>query len=128
MMKGEKSLVREDTSELGLTVSICDAYMFYLSARYFGRAKELPGVKELFTRSTQQATEESARTASFQMFRHQGPDYYGDEDELDKELVDSEDAEAREGTPSIIFDVFTPKTYKTYLYNSMGIPSSKIDL
>ncbi|KIR36131.1 pre-mRNA-splicing factor ISY1 [Cryptococcus deuterogattii MMRL2647] len=64
--------------------------------KYFGRAKELPGVKELFTRSTQQATEESARTASFQMFRHQGPDYYGDEDELDKELVDSEDAEARE--------------------------------
>lgn len=31
MMKGEKSLVREDTSELDLTVSICDAYMFYLS-------------------------------------------------------------------------------------------------
>lgn len=31
MMKGEKSLVREDTSELGLTVSICDAYVFYLS-------------------------------------------------------------------------------------------------
>lgn len=37
------------------------------------------------------------------MFRHQGPDYYGDEDELDKELIDSEDAEAREGTLSIIF-------------------------
>lgn len=65
--------------------------------KYFGRAKELPGVKELFTRSTQQATEESARTASFQMFRHQGPDYYGDEDELDKELIDSEDVQAREG-------------------------------
>ncbi|OXB33421.1 pre-mRNA-splicing factor ISY1 [Cryptococcus neoformans] len=65
--------------------------------KYFGRAKELPGVKELFTRSTQQATEESARTASFQMFRHQGPDYYGDEDELNKELIDSEDVQAREG-------------------------------
>lgn len=128
-MKGEKSLVREDTSELGLTVSICDAYMFLsLSPRYFGRAKELPGVKELFTRSTQQATEESARTASFQMFRHQGPDYYGDEDELDKELIDSEDAEAREGMLSIICDGFTPKTYKSYLHNSMGIPSSKVDL
>lgn len=76
------------------------------SVRYFGRAKELPGVKELFTRSTQQATEESARTASFQMFRHQGPDYYGDEDELDKELIDSEDVQAREGMLSIICDNF----------------------
>ncbi|WVW84784.1 hypothetical protein I302_106819 [Kwoniella bestiolae CBS 10118] len=64
--------------------------------KYFGRAKELPGVKELFERGATQATEESARNASFQMFRHQGPAYYGDEDELDPKLVEEEDELARQ--------------------------------
>ncbi|WVR06409.1 hypothetical protein IAU60_003440 [Kwoniella sp. DSM 27419] len=63
--------------------------------KYFGRAKDLPGVKELFTRGAQQATEESARNASFQMFRHQGPSYYGDEDEMDPSLAEEEDELAR---------------------------------
>ncbi|WVQ96233.1 hypothetical protein IAU59_003337 [Kwoniella sp. CBS 9459] len=63
--------------------------------KYFGRAKELPGVKELFTRGAAQATEESARNASFQMFRHQGPSYYGDEDEMDSALAEEEDELAR---------------------------------
>ncbi|WVF68698.1 hypothetical protein IAT40_003470 [Kwoniella sp. CBS 6097] len=63
--------------------------------KYFGRAKELPGVKELFTRGAAQATEESARNASFQMFRHQGPSYYGDEDEMDPALAEEEDELAR---------------------------------
>ncbi|WWD18558.1 hypothetical protein CI109_103011 [Kwoniella shandongensis] len=63
--------------------------------KYFGRAKDLPGVKELFTRGAQQATEESARNASFQMFRHQGPSYYGDEDEMDQDLAKEEDELAR---------------------------------
>ncbi|KAK8858666.1 hypothetical protein IAR55_002895 [Kwoniella newhampshirensis] len=63
--------------------------------KYFGRAKDLPGVKELFTRGAQQATEESARNASFQMFRHQGPSYYGDEDEMDVDLAEEEDVLAR---------------------------------
>ncbi|WWD04971.1 hypothetical protein V865_003042 [Kwoniella europaea PYCC6329] len=64
--------------------------------KYFGRAKELPGVKELFERGATQATEESARNASFQMFRHQGPAYYGDEDEMDPKLVEEEDELARQ--------------------------------
>ncbi|WVN85096.1 pre-mRNA-splicing factor ISY1 [Cryptococcus depauperatus CBS 7841] len=63
--------------------------------KYFGRAKELPGVKDMFTKSAQQATEESARNASFQMFRHQGPGYFGDEDELDEDLIGKEDEEAK---------------------------------
>lgn len=45
----------------------------------------------------QQASEESARNASFQMFRNQGPEYYGDIDEMDEKLADEEDALAREG-------------------------------
>ncbi|RSH91092.1 NineTeen Complex (NTC) component [Saitozyma podzolica] len=63
--------------------------------KYFGRARELPGVKELFTRGATQASEESARNASFQMFRHQGPEYYGDVDEMDAKLAQEEDELAR---------------------------------
>ncbi|GFZ45153.1 Pre-mRNA-splicing factor ISY1 [Saitozyma sp. JCM 24511] len=63
--------------------------------KYFGRARELPGVKELFTRGATQASEESARNASFQMFRHQGPEYYGDVDEMDAKLAQEEDKLAR---------------------------------
>ena len=63
--------------------------------KYFGRAKELPGVKEMFTKGAQQASEESARNASFQMFRNQGPDYYGDNDEMDEALLAEEDELSR---------------------------------
>jgi hypothetical protein len=44
------------------------------------------------------ANEESARNASFQMFRNQGPEYFGDMDEVDAELAAAEEAAAREGT------------------------------
>ncbi|ORY25631.1 Isy1-like splicing factor [Naematelia encephala] len=63
--------------------------------KYFGRAKELPGVKEMFSRGAIQASEESARNASFQMFRNQGPEYYGDTDEGDAELIAEEEESAR---------------------------------
>jgi len=49
------------------------------------------------TLAAQAATEESARNASFQMFRNQGPDYYGDNDEMDPGLAAEEDASQREG-------------------------------
>ncbi|KAL7420783.1 NineTeen Complex (NTC) component [Cryptotrichosporon argae] len=64
--------------------------------KYFGRARELPGVKEMFTRGAQAATEESARNASFQMFRNQGAEYYGDLDEVDAGLIREEDELARQ--------------------------------
>ncbi|GMK55806.1 hypothetical protein CspeluHIS016_0208620 [Cutaneotrichosporon spelunceum] len=63
--------------------------------KYFGRARELPGVKEMFEKGAKAATEESARNASFQMFRNQGTDYYGDLDEMDASLAGEEDAAAR---------------------------------
>lgn len=62
--------------------------------KYFGRAKDLPGVKEMFNKGAQQASEESARNASFQMFLNQGPDYYGDNEES-AELLAEEDELAR---------------------------------
>jgi pre-mRNA-splicing factor ISY1 len=47
------------------------------------------------------ATEESARNASFQMFRNQGTEYYGDNDELDGGLLEEEDKLARQGPPTM---------------------------
>lgn len=64
--------------------------------KYFGRAKDLPGVKELFQRGAVQETEESARHTAFQKFRNQGADYYGDVDEMDQELVKEEEAMERQ--------------------------------
>ncbi|KAJ3073361.1 NineTeen Complex (NTC) component [Podochytrium sp. JEL0797] len=52
--------------------------------RYFGRAKELPGVKELF--ESQQVTEESTKTRA-EMYKAVDADYYGYRDEDDGELV-----------------------------------------
>jgi hypothetical protein len=73
----------------------------------------LPGVKEMFSKSSksraldfinegayriaQQATEESARNASFQMFRNQGPEYYGDFDEADEALAKEEEEASKAG-------------------------------
>jgi pre-mRNA-splicing factor ISY1 len=45
----------------------------------------------------QQASEESARNASFQMFRNQGPEYYGDFDEADDALAEEEEQASRAG-------------------------------
>jgi pre-mRNA-splicing factor ISY1 len=86
--------------------------------KYFGRARELPGVKEMFSKSSkshapnfikegayriaQQATEESARNASFQMFRNQGPEYYGDFDEADEALAKEEEEASKAGESSTL--------------------------
>ncbi|KAJ9100659.1 hypothetical protein QFC21_003704 [Naganishia friedmannii] len=59
--------------------------------KYFGRAKDLPGVKELFQRGAVAETEDAARFSSFQKFRNQGGEYYGDLDEVDPELVKEEE-------------------------------------
>ncbi|KAK9896999.1 Isy1-domain-containing protein [Cystobasidium minutum MCA 4210] len=47
--------------------------------KYFGRAKELPGVKELFS-SAQKDQDEltSYKTQRYAAFEHVGPEYYGD--------------------------------------------------
>lgn len=58
----------------------------------------MPLVRMLYLHSAANATEESARNASFQMFRNQGPEYFGDLDEVDVDLAKSEEAAAREGT------------------------------
>ncbi|WFD43015.1 NineTeen Complex (NTC) component [Malassezia psittaci] len=62
--------------------------------KYFGRAKELPGVKELFNRSEEQEKQlESYRSQRFRRFQNQSGAYFGNEDETDPELL-AEEVEA----------------------------------
>ncbi|PKI85692.1 NineTeen Complex (NTC) component [Malassezia vespertilionis] len=52
--------------------------------KYFGRAKDLPGVRELFNRTAEQEEEiESYRTQKYRRFQHQSGAYFGNEDEQD---------------------------------------------
>ncbi|QRV72793.1 pre-mRNA-splicing factor ISY1 [Ceratobasidium sp. AG-Ba] len=55
--------------------------------KYFGRAKELPGVKELFQRNTEKEDEENRVYAYYKKYLDQGPAYFGDFDEDDEELL-----------------------------------------
>jgi len=62
--------------------------------RYFGRAKELPGVRELFQSRKVEEEEENQVHAYYKKFTNQGPAYFGDLDEADgKILAYEKDAE-----------------------------------
>lgn len=86
--------------------------------KYFGRAKELPGVREMFqskggsgsasapqdsklmlslAANSAEETEESARQNAYRKFMNQGPAYFGDVDEVDEELVREERDMERRG-------------------------------
>ncbi|CAO1632489.1 unnamed protein product [Parajaminaea phylloscopi] len=60
--------------------------------KYFGRAKDLPGVKELLTRSVEQAeqAEEGYKASKYRRFANQPPSYLGDDDEDDGVLLPEE--------------------------------------
>ncbi|KAI0298356.1 Isy1-like splicing family-domain-containing protein [Multifurca ochricompacta] len=64
--------------------------------KYFGRAKELPGVKELFESRKKDEDEESAAHNFHRKFTNQGPAYFGDLDEVDGELLKYEEAAEQE--------------------------------
>ena len=55
--------------------------------KYFGRAKVLPGVKELFERTD---GDENLEDEVYQPFMDKGPGYYGDFNEIDNNLLDYE--------------------------------------
>jgi pre-mRNA-splicing factor ISY1 len=64
--------------------------------RYFGRAKELPGVKELFASKKKDEEEENLAANYYKKFLNHGPVYYGDLDEADGKLLEYEmEAEER---------------------------------
>ncbi len=70
--------------------------------KYFGRAKDLPGVKELFTsKRTDEDGEDGGRGDRYRAFRNLPQSYYGDEDEDDGVLLEeerrAEEAEWEEG-------------------------------
>lgn len=68
--------------------------------RYFGRARELPGVKELFQSRAKEEDEENQAHAYYKKFTKQGPAYYGDLDEKDPSLLDFESRKEEEGMES----------------------------
>ncbi|GJJ16115.1 hypothetical protein Clacol_010394 [Clathrus columnatus] len=59
--------------------------------KYFGRAKDLPGVRELFESKKKEEEEENAVYAHYKKFAGQGPYYFGDLDETQMpELLEEE--------------------------------------
>jgi len=64
--------------------------------KYFGRAKELPGVKELFQSKKKEEEEENIAQTFYKKFMNQGPSYYGDLDEADGTLLEYEMAAEEE--------------------------------
>ncbi|KAJ7078325.1 Isy1-like splicing factor [Mycena belliarum] len=60
--------------------------------KYFGRAKELPGVRELFQSRKKDEDEDNAALAYYKKFMDRGPAYFGDADEEDGELLKYERA------------------------------------
>ena len=58
-----------------------------IQRRYFGRAKELPGVRELFQSRKREEEEENQAQSYYKKFINQGPVYFGDLDEVDGKLL-----------------------------------------
>lgn len=58
--------------------------------KYFGRAKDLPGVRELFQSKKKEEDEENQAQAYYKKFTNQGPAYFGDLDEADGTLLEYE--------------------------------------
>jgi Isy1-like splicing family len=75
------------------------------SHRYFGRAKELPGVKELFESRKKEEDEENATSNFSKKFTNQGPAYFGDLDEADEELLKYEEAAEQAGNAFVLWSV-----------------------
>ncbi|THU84953.1 pre-mRNA-splicing factor ISY1 [Dendrothele bispora CBS 962.96] len=58
--------------------------------KYFGRAKDLPGVRELFQSRKNDEEEENRTLGYYKKFLNQGPAYYGDLDETNEKLLEVE--------------------------------------
>ena len=83
---GGKFPERKDISESFLEVSFCERVGDESLFRYFGRAKELPGVRELFQSRKKEEEEENAMLNYYKKFMDQGGEYFGDgTEELDEE-------------------------------------------
>ncbi|EGO01332.1 hypothetical protein SERLA73DRAFT_179494 [Serpula lacrymans var. lacrymans S7.3] len=83
--------------------------------KYFGRAKDLPGVRELFESRKKEEDEENQALAFYKKFMNHGPAYFGDLDEGDGKLLAFErEAEEGEWTEAC-----------THVWTILGIPTSE---
>ena len=98
MRTGRRYLGRRDTSAYYPTLDPPSRVSPLVRSlcRYFGRAKELPGVKELFASKKKEEEEENLAANYYKKFLNHGPAYYGDLDEADGKLLEYEmEAEER---------------------------------
>ncbi|KAG2062424.1 Isy1-domain-containing protein, partial [Suillus decipiens] len=61
--------------------------------KYFGCAKDLPGVRELFQSKRREEEEENQALTFYKKFTNQGPAYFGDLNETDGKLLYERQAE-----------------------------------
>lgn len=104
------------------------------TSRYFGRAKDLPGVKELFSSRKKEEEEENQALAYYKKFMNQGPAYFGDLDEADGTLLEYEQEAEEEGAPghsithlSRYADDSSPIDWEeayTNLKSALGLPAN----
>lgn len=74
--------------------------------KYFGRARELPGVKELFESAKEDQDELlSHRKQRYAKYENAGPEYYGELDEQTQAALLAEEKQAeQEGAPDTVID------------------------
>lgn len=97
MMMERRSPGQKDTSTYDRPWSTYYHLSGVVSYRYFGRAKDLPGVRELFESRKVDEDEDNQTLAYYKKFMNQGPAYYGDLDEEDESLLESERLAEEEG-------------------------------
>lgn len=67
------------------------------SDRYFGRARELPGVKELFENASKDQDElTSYKRQNYANYQNVGPEYYGDLGPVVEDLLQQAEKAAEE--------------------------------
>lgn len=92
---GRRYLAPRDTSEYSRCAH--ESQTFIPHSRYFGRAKDLPGVKELFQSKKQEQDEENQAQNYYKKFTNRGPSYFGDLDETDEGLLTFEQRAEQDG-------------------------------
>ncbi|TFK28277.1 pre-mRNA-splicing factor ISY1 [Coprinopsis marcescibilis] len=84
--------------------------------KYFGRAKDLPGVRELFESRKNEQEEEDRLFTHYKRFMSQGPAYYGDLDEANPKLLEYERLAEEEDWEEACLNV----------YGLLGLPTTDI--
>lgn len=93
-MTGKRFLERKATSERAFFKT---ADRISQLVRYFGRAKDLPGVRELFQSRKDDEEEENKVFAHYKRFLNRGPPYYGDVDDTNPQLLAYEQSTEEDG-------------------------------